>query len=59
MITMIEPEPGGESHGILRVEISLPITPGELRSLRDWFALNGWSVEADQIDDYFMLGETP
>lgn len=53
MITLIEPESGGESQGILRVEISLPISPDELRSLRDWFDHTGWSIEVDQIDAYF------
>lgn len=53
MITAIGPERGGEAQGILRVEVSLPMSPDELRSLRTWFDDNGWSVEADQIDEYF------
>lgn len=53
MITTIGPEHGGESEGILRVDLSLPIAPHELRSLQEWFTANGWSLEADAIDDYF------
>lgn len=53
MITNIERERGGESEGILRVEVSLPLHPDELRSLRDWFNEHGWSVEVDQIDSFF------
>lgn len=53
MITLIEPERGGESEGILRVEVSLPISPEELESLCDWFDQGGWSVEVDQINNYF------
>lgn len=52
MITMIQPERGGESLGILRVEITLPISPDELESLRDWFDQGGWSIEVGQIDDF-------
>lgn len=53
MITHIGPESGGESQGILRVDITLPISPDELVSLHDWFRDRGWSIEQDQIDDWF------
>jgi hypothetical protein len=53
MITYIGPERGGESDGILRVEFSMPLHPDELRSLRNWFDEWGWTVEVDQIDNYF------
>ena len=56
MITCIEPEPGGEDQGILRVEVSCPFSPRELSSLRNWFFLEGWSIEAEQIDAYFDTG---
>lgn len=54
MITNIEPEPGGEAQGILRVEFSLPLSIDELRSLRDWFDANGWPIEVDQIDEHLQ-----
>lgn len=53
MITLIEPERGGESEGILRVELSMPMHPDELRSLRDWLDASGWVIEVEQIDSYF------
>ena len=53
MITLIEPEPGGEDLGILRVEVSCPFSVAQLRSLRDWFDGEGWSIEVEQIDSYF------
>ena len=53
MITLIEPEVGGESAGIVRVELSCPFSLDELRSLRGWFDEGGWSIEVDQIDGYF------
>jgi hypothetical protein len=56
MITLIEPERGGETEGILRVEVSLPLHPSELRNLRDWFSVNGWSIEVEQIDSYLKDG---
>lgn len=53
MITLIEPERGGEEQGILRVELSMPMAPAELLALRDWLVGTGWSVEAEQIDSFF------
>jgi hypothetical protein len=53
MITLIEPERGGEAEGILRVEVSLPLHPDELRLLRGWFQEGGWPVEVEQIDSFF------
>lgn len=53
MITRLAPEVGGEAQGIVRCELSCPFSPDELRSLRDWFAAGGWSVEVDQIDAFF------
>ena len=53
MITKIEPERGGEAGGYLRVELSVPFSPDELRSLRDWFDSHGWPIEVDQIDAFF------
>lgn len=59
MIESIKPERGGEAEGILRVDISLPIAPDELAALGVWFAENGWSIEAEQIEWYFATGEEP
>lgn len=52
MITTLETESGGESEGILRIEMSLPISLDELLDLRGWLDNNGWHVEVDQIDDW-------
>lgn len=56
MMTKIAPEPGGESQGILRVELSMPLSVDEVLSLREWLEDNGWPIECDQIDAFF-LGE--
>jgi hypothetical protein len=56
MITKIVPERGGENAGVLRVEFSLPMVVEELRDLSEWFVVNGWSVEADQIDEFINYG---
>ena len=45
-------ERGGESDGILRIELSLPVSVDELKSLRDWLDSQGFSPDVDQIDDY-------
>jgi hypothetical protein len=53
MITKIEPEPGGERQGVLRVELSLPMSPEDLESLCDWLDVSGFSPDVDQINSYF------
>lgn len=52
MITKIEPEPGGEKLGILRVELSVPFDRNELDALGDWFLARGWTIEYEQIVAY-------
>lgn len=56
MITELYPEPGGEAEGIMRVTVSLPASRDELRSLWAWLAEQGFSPDADQLDQWHQDG---
>ena len=56
MITKIEPERGGELDGILRVEVSLPMSRKELFDLGFFLGEMGFVDDLDQVDRY-IAGE--
>ena len=56
MIIKIEPERGGELDGILRVEVSLPMSRKELFDLAFFLNQMGFVDDEDQIGRY-MAGE--